>query len=677
MTKNNSDFELQDYKDFENNASRGASSQSSRFDGAALKRTSRTFLSVFDRYRVHLVRSMLRKCVLMRVTAVIILCALLGVSLHPSSPTIGLNDVSYYYYSAMNSPVREESDLLTSDITGLINTKNWDKSPLGDEVKSQKYFSYSVKGYIPRLEGLKEELSCEGLSYVNAIEYSEQTTVITDDLFSVRRFVLQQKNKYSSAIVDKNAEKDLSEEQIVRKSWFKHGSSAVWLEEYQCYVVYSHIIYSPQGARDNCHISMIRGQAFDKNWVELKYFRIPYNDICLPHDIDEQVENLKKEFGYEDCNELKNSRFEYDRCVVKQTDIVIPLQKKVDSILGKYYVTYPTVFDLEVETEGKYNGQENIRVILKENSDGTHEPVVAYHGKDPLDDKSRRMFVFFPHKKDTSVLKLISDEIKLRKDETTWTPFFHKPSNVIWNKYSRGYIYFIYKFAPISIVKCNLDDGICEKEYDSDAELEKLKSVTFNEKRSGTQYVQLPSNLPSVVNRQIWVGFPEIAITDCACGRTVQRPMLDVLVESDGVYTHELIVPIMSFEKNVLNWDMEGTYCIEGKDNLMIGNSISHWDILGQKTVNGQLLYEDYMVLTYSESDIISKVITVKGLLNYVLGVFGQIQTAGKPSKNRDSWFNNSKSQNTTMPITKTFQCINDSASDQCAKYALAQRKTQ
>lgn len=173
--------------------------------------------------------------------------------------------------------------------------------------------------------------------------------------------------------------------------------------------------------------------------------------------------------------------------------------------------------------------------------------------------------------------------------------------------------------------------------------------------RGGTQFVPLPQEMPGILNKNIWVGFPKLHINNCGCGDVFYRPMLDVLIESNGIYHQEIIVPAMDLDIEVLSWDGKSTGC-QGK-NVLNPNSITHWDIVHQDPHTKQ--FEDYMTLTISESDSFTKIITLKGVLNYVLGIY-------RVKNMKDEFLLSEKSNDI---IGKTLNCFINFGEQHCSIY--------
>ena len=127
------------------------------------------------------------------------------------------------------------------------------------------------------------------------------------------------------------------------------------------------------------------------------------------------------------------------------------------------------------------------------------------------------------------------------------------------------------------------------------------------------------------------------------------------MYKRQGVYNLELVVPSLDFGINVLSWDLKGHYCFDV--NVLNPNSINYWEIVNQNPKT--LEFDDYMSLTVSEADSNTEIVVVKGLLNYVLGIYRD-----KPMKED---FEINKSSN--MIIGKTVGCVAKATRDDCKEY--------
>lgn len=572
-----------------------------------------------------------------------------------------------------------KTDLLRADISQALKHQNEDLLPVNRRTVLQKFEEEDILGFVSNLdvekvlarkakaakknddsgfhEGLtgkeyKDVITCSDLSYRSKIQHSTEKPLLKDDLSELRKVLMSNPGFLAKEITGED-EEEMSVPEIIQKKWFQFGSSALWLEKEQCYVVYSRVIYSSIHVRNRPHVSLVRAQAFNKDWVEIKGKRIPYVDVPNPEDMEAVMKEIDDAIGITDCSTLKSNNVAYDACKVKNARNSLVAQKRKESILSKYYVTYPTILNIPFKTDGDWKGPEDPHAVLRKTG-SMEEPVVLYNIDD--DDLSRRIMVaYMPHRKIDPIVKLGVDGREQRSMEKNWTPFFHQEQGD--SIMSRGFIHFIYSFSPLEILKCSLNDGICELVFDADT-LKVSDANKFGGIRGGTQFVPLPSVLPRLKDEQIWIGFPKQHIEKCGCGEVYYRPMFSVLVERLGVYSQELLVPAMGFNIDVLSWDMQTTEC---KDtNILSPNSIGSWEVVGQDPHTKR--FEDYLTLTVSEADSNTKVITLKGVLDYVLGIYREKDIKEKFEINHQS----------DEIIGHTLHCLVDSAFDLCKAYGEA-----
>ncbi|QLL30203.1 hypothetical protein HG536_0A00200 [Torulaspora globosa] len=576
--------------------------------------------------------------------------------------------------------VPRKSDLLHVDISQELNQRDWDLSPVNLRTIKQKYEDEEIVGFVSNLDVKKvlekkartaknhdydgvlkgtlsakeyqDLITCPDLAYRSKIQHSANKKLLKDDLAALRYELITNPSFLSKEVTGED-EQEMSVPDIIHKKWFQFGSSAVWLESEQCYVVYSRVIYSSVHVRNRPHVSLVRAQAFDKDWNELKDKWIPYVDVPLGKDMDRVIKEIDDALGITDCSALKSNHAAYDACMVENTKNSLEAKRRRESILSRYYMKYPTILNIPFKTDGDWKGPEDPKVVLRK-TDQSEEPVVLYNIHD--DDLDRRIMVaYMPHRKIEPMVKLSVNGREQRGMEKNWTPFFHHETGE--SVMSRGFIHFIYSFSPLEILKCSLNDGICSLVFDADT-LKVSDANKFDGIRGGTQYIPLPAILPRVSEDQIWIGFPKQHIENCGCGDFYYRPMLGVLVERHGVYSQELMVPALGFNMDVLSWDLQTTEC---KDtNILSPNSIGYWEVVRQDPQTKK--YEDYLTLTVSEADSNTKVITLKGVLNFVLGVYQE-----KDIKEKFEIDDQSDSI-----VGHTLHCLVHSAFDQCKSYGEA-----
>ncbi|CCH58913.1 hypothetical protein TBLA_0B00700 [Henningerozyma blattae CBS 6284] len=586
--------------------------------------------------------------------------------------------------------IRFKTELSGVDLISLANKRDVSAFPISESIlNDENYESYQVKGYITnlKLEGLiskknseapqkqdtkgklvtvkdlellsskdyKDLVECDDLEYEAKIFYSKEQKMIKDDLIGVRKYLLSKdfdvEDRFIAEHVQQENEKDKSDYEIVKKSWFRFGSSSVWMESEQCYITVTRLMYSSHGSKAGPDISLIRAQAFDRNWEEIKDKRIPKHDIQIPQNIDLEIEKLESDYSLtkDTCKIFIYDPTKYDTCIAEKNKIYFENKRRMQNIIDQYFVTYPTVYKFPMLEKTQFAGSEDPRIVLRK-FHNQEEPVVVFN----MDTKqNRKMHALFPHRKLNPLLELNFEG--MNHMEKNWAPFF-TDSDINTSMFSRGSIHFMYHYTPLEIVKCSLDDGICEKIFTKQT-LGLTKKNHFGGIRGGTQFVQLPSIIPRIHGKQIFVGFSKLHIDDCGCGSKFYRPMLDVIIEEDGIYHQELIVPSLDFNIEVLDWSTKSHTC--NFYNILSPNSIAFWDVIKQDPKTKK--FEDLLVFTFSEADEVSKVINIKGLLEYILNLYStkQIEENFIPSFNSDTI------------LGETLQCVKSNAEQICKNYGL------
>ncbi|CCD26819.1 uncharacterized protein NDAI_0I02510 [Naumovozyma dairenensis CBS 421] len=626
-----------------------------------------------------------KKEIIYRVCVTLLIISIITISTRKAGTSETMKKLTYNYYSKIYNQKNVDSikDLNNIDVSQTLLYKPWADTPLTEDIFRQEYESNNLTAYAENLdfdkfkkqysktkgknhknddnekdltklnlnteETYESLIDCGDLAYNITIENSKLKKALTDDLIQMRRDLIA-KNDHISKLIKSNKDKDMSEEEIITKYWSKFGGAPLWLEKEQCYVVYSRVFYSPSGHKTASRISLIRAQAFDKNWNELKGKKIPFVDIKVPKNFQSELNKLDKEFGLNQCDHLKNDEKAYNFCILDNVKTKLKAKERREKVLSHYYITYPTVLDIEFDSSGMLSGPEDPHVILRKTAN-IEEPIIFFNMQDHKAN-NRPMYAYLPHRKTSPMLKFNLNGRKLNDVEKNWAPFFHQ--NVKDNSFSRGSIHFIYSFAPLEIMKCSLDDGECKMDFEAVTNGAN-EGQKFGNMRGATQYVPLPAILPKVKNKQVWVGFPKVHLGFCGCGGGFYRPMLSVLVESNGVYYQSAIVPSMDFNIEVLSWEEEGSNCDSG--NILNPNSISFWEVTSQDLETKK--FEDYMGIAVSESDVVTKVLTLKGVLNFVLGIYNDKPMNEEFDINEDS----------RSIIDKTTNCVVTGVLRECDRY--------
>ncbi|CCH61698.1 hypothetical protein TBLA_0F01560 [Henningerozyma blattae CBS 6284] len=613
--------------------------------------------------------------------------------------SINLTDLTFKpskfpFLSSTIEYVDTKRALVDLDISKNIHY-NPNSSPINSRIINEKYSKYEVKGFVSNLnsEKLKAKkhkkshkdkldinnfknsdgeiisvknfetllsddysslTTCEDLAFTSSISYSDNRTVIGENIFSLREEILNS-TSFLKEILYENDELERENEEIVNKRWNQFGTSGVWLEGEQCYITASRIMYSKSESKSDPTVSFIRLQAFDRDWNEIK------NKSILKFDAPDIIQNTLRKFEKElskevDCEQIYRekdvSNTEYEQCI-ENKDYFEQLKVRKNTLLRRYYVTYPTNYDVPFNLPEKFAGPEDPRIILRRTKN-VEEPIIIFNMNDG---ESRKMHAYLPHRNVNKVVKFRFENMN-HDTEKNWAPFFTEQDLQLDSILSHGSIHLVYRLNPLEIARCSLDDGLCEKVFEKST-LELSKQSVNTDIRGGTQFIPLPSSIPKINGKQIWVGFTKIHLRGCGCSEHYYRPMLSVMVEKHGVYHQDLVVPNLSFETDVINWQADGTKCNRG-NNIMSPNSIAAWEVVGQDPFTKKI--DDYMVFTYSESDKVSSVITIRGVLEYIIRVYGETDV--------DEDFIPSQESDTILG--KSLNCFVDFSVHLCKQYGKA-----
>lgn len=578
-----------------------------------------------------------------------------------------LFDTNILYVKTM---VEKTTALLNVDVSFLLKNQNWDKLGINNSIRNLNYTTKQLSGFIvnENLNRLQEKIdieqshssekflidnydkmiNCSHIEYKNEIEvYSNHDNFVLN--FTEVRNSLKNNTKVPHAkeyfLPD---EKSWSEEDIITKRWSGFGTAPVWIASENCYVAYTRVVYSKENRRDVSYMSLAYAQAFDKNWNELHDKRIFFRDTKMSQETQRELENLKLELESASCKNFKKDSLEHKKCVKQFVDEKLILQRKINEIYDEYSMNYPSVLRVPFVMSERWNGPEDSHVVLKRDKDGS-EPVVIFNMGTP---NGRKIHAFMPHRKNNNIVEFNIIGKKLRGSEKNWAPFFDEKTSQS-SKTAPGYIHFVYDFNPMEIIRCSLSTGECGQVLRASDYGVSVGETNFL--RGGTQYVPLPDIIPQVKGRNIWVGFIKGHTGKCGCGAKFYRPQLSVLMEKNGVFHLDLIAPIVNFGEEVLGWNLESNLC-RGY-NIVSPSSISNWYVISQDPETKK--FEDYLTLTVSEADSISKIINLRGVLNYLLGVYDNFDISdsfelGSSAKNR---------------LEKTYACVLETFNEGCALY--------
>lgn len=370
----------------------------------------------------------------------------------PSIKDINLSN--YQNYSIINNYNNNNLKNLIP-ISSSYNNQNYGKKksgnfPISDEILNSHFNKYILNGYsllnsfdflsndntinksplfsIDYLNNLKNynEISnifpnnykfCDNLKFRKEIEYSQVRPIIHDNLKNIRRDVISVTDFLSTSVNQVNEKWD--EKKIIEKRWSKNSTSSIWLENEQCYITLTSVWYSNKQDLEKPNVYLIRAQAYDKDWIEIKDKRIKRIDIDTPINLQTELNNIDLETNrLESCEKFTDS-IDYNDCLSKKQKAAIDASQQKRKLLDRYFVTYPAIYRFEYNTAGELKGPINPQIIVKKIDDNNEEPLVFF---DMNNADGRRMYVHFPHRSVANVVAFsypydIAEEERLIKEE--------------------------------------------------------------------------------------------------------------------------------------------------------------------------------------------------------------------------------------------------------------------
>lgn len=589
--------------------------------------------------------------------------------------------------------LRTKKDLLDIDISKELENQNWATMGIDKSIKEYNYTERLQPGYIPNINidyvrklkkhkakeqaklrskgkkkwqisdkeklnelneaidlGFDSAINCDDIEYNNTIESFKSPIELKVDLKSLRKQMVETDSVFAKDYTT-GEEKDMTEEHILNKRWYAFGSASVWLESENCYVTYTRAYYSRRETKTAPYISIIYAQAYDKDWNELHGKRIFFRDVDIPQLVKDEIYQLEQEMqtNLDKCIEFdKDDTLKIQSCKSDMKEINMPIQTKIDQLYNRYSITYPTALDIPIFMAHLYNGPEDPHVVSRKDNEG-EEPIIIFNMHFF---KGRRVHTFMPHRKNFNLIDLDIDDQQLKKMEKNWAPFI-VPGTQKSNNKSPGYINFVYDFSPLEILRCSLLTGHCKFLFK--ASTLGLDSKGTGLVRGGTQFVPLPDIIPQVEGKNMWLGFTKSHVNACGCGDRFYRPALSVLIEENGIYHLELVAPNIDFIEGALSWSLKDSKC--GGYNIISPSSIANWFVMGQDPHTKK--FEDYLVLTISEADAISRVTYFRGILNYILDIY----------KTSAVYENFELKQDSKYMIEKSSQCLDEQLKSYCKAY--------
>ncbi|KIW16071.1 hypothetical protein PV08_06122 [Exophiala spinifera] len=440
---------------------------------------------------------------------------------------------------------------------------------------------------IPGGEYIGKNLSCSSLAHSAEVGVQE-SFFLNDNLMEIAADLDKHPMVNYRPTVGRIGEDKFPLSQIVEMSWDRLATACVFMQDYGVYLCVSRVMYHPNGKNENCLISFLRGQIFSESWIHLDRYRLQWQD---------------------------------------------------------QEIVFPKIFDTKTEFEinGALYGPEDARIIIEEDVQGA-EPVVVFNMISTQSDWKRAIWVFRPFSQRSRILTIRGQEERAQT-EKNWAPFFVRESdndddnnntNSLMNakRQPSEHIHFIWRFQPLTVLKCHLISGMCDIVYEQTTNPELMSYHEDHDAslRGGTQLVPIPlshkqSRSFGAAGVQAFAAFPRTHIENAGgCGMAVYRPELGVLVTNTTHYYLSYGSKAIDFGPNmVMDAATVVDVCTRGR--IMITNSIARWDMNAHDARGAQT---DIMTLTLSVDDATVQVLRLSGIwdllksLPSLAGYFGQ-----------------------------------------------------
>ncbi|CDK25903.1 unnamed protein product [Kuraishia capsulata CBS 1993] len=410
---------------------------------------------------------------------------------------------------------------------------------------------------------------CRFIQHKEGLGVADQK-ILSDDLASVRKLLIA--TSYSE-LVTQNEPEDVDVSSLVNLRWARFSGASVWLADYNVHLLVSRVMYAKDGVFGTPTASFIRAQVYDRNWNELMNYSL----------------------------------------------------KLVDS-KGEVYkqITFPTLFDVgfNPETDRDMAGAEDPKIALRVNSDGKEEPVIFFNMFNGKIAGRRAYHAYLPFSKHDYLVGFSVPDVPQKEADKDWVPFFAR--DVGDSGEITGFVYFIYQFNPLTVIKCSMDYGECHVAFQHDSE--KYPSSIDSHITMGSNLILLPQGVPTAEfgaygakKRDVWVGFSNLKLYNCGCGDATFRPSLFVLILDGDNFRIEFGTTSVDFGLTVAPIHSENVASCQADDkSILTVGSVGSWDVTSYDKETH--LYEDYMSIVLTEADRQISVVRLTGVLNYILG---------------------------------------------------------
>lgn len=463
-------------------------------------------------------------------------------------------------------------------------------------------------------------------------------------------------------------EEMLKSDDFINEHWFRFAGTSAYLKEYGVYFMVSRVLFTPLGVRDRPAFSMSYAQIFNSKWEELdgidlivpatddsskRFRKIRYPDfIHFPTYNDPNVGGIKW-YGPEDPRLIVRKNHlghdeplvifnQYQREIVETEGAGDAEEQKVKFKYQRVlYMGYPWEFQV-----GK-----------------AHVDPVSYGTGKSMYNRATAMTLY---DKDGKLLPR-------KGKEKNWTPFLLENDRVANNGIDK-YLYFVYRWERIHILKCEIPSGAlheapCSFVYknwpDDGTEPNGIGSL-----RGGSQLIsvnEIVKNLPLPYNslpQEYWLGIGRSKLSNCGCGKAMYRPQLMLLTKAydEDKYQISHVSAFASFNLDIIPWKADKPQYLCGPwPNIILPNGIARWDA---KTVEGEI--DDVITLAYSNSDKTVELMNLRGIMKefFRINAFRKSPTLEEMAEEKGSVI-----KNDFFSLYSNIECMVQKSREFCAAY--------
>lgn len=350
-------------------------------------------------------------------------------------------------------------------------------------------------------------------------------------------------------LIDYSGRSSKSFQSTVHETWSRMSGSSVWLEQHSVYMTITRVFFYDGGVKAWPRISFLRAQIHDKDWKALDNYTMQWQ--------------------------------------------------------GETFM-FPRIFDVPTpyEVGGGFYGPEDPRIVIERGVDDA-EPIIIFNMVVDKKSSRRGMFLIRPFSNVTVEMEITGQEA--RNSEKNWSPFFMPATGPTRGKrYPSKYVYFVYEYHPLNILKCHAMAGKCEYFFQQTingpyADKHKHKD-THGVMRGGTNLEMLPYQRRAGLTT--FVGIPRTHTEfHCTVARKVNgyRPEIMLMTTNGTAFWFDYFSEALDFGSVMLKDPPRNEIC--DANRILISNSIARIEPR-----------KDLMTVSFSVNDETVQVARIKGV---------------------------------------------------------------